>query len=182
LRASFVPPQPIRELRDLTRLRKSLIQDRTRVANRLHKVLEDSGIKLSSVAAKVLGASGRAMLSALMSGTSDPDQLAQLARGKLRNKLPALRQALAGRFRDHHAFLVGQLLAHVDYLDEAVVDLSRRIEELLAPLMAALERLVTIPGVGRRTAEVLIAETGADMSRFPRLKKITATQGNRIRA
>jgi transposase len=167
LRASFVPPQPIRELRDLTRLRKSLIQDRTRVANRLHKVLEDSGIKLSSVAANVLGASGRAMLSALMSGTSDPDQLAQLARGKLRNKLPALRQALAGRFRDHHAFLVGQLLAHVDYLDEAVVDLSRRIEELLAPLMAALERLVTIPGVGRRTAEVLIAETGADMSRFP---------------
>lgn len=107
LRASFVPPQPIRELRDLTRLRKSLIQDSTRVTNRLHKVLEDSGIKLSSVAANVLGASGRAMLSALMSGTSDLDQLAPLARGKLRNKLPALRQALAGRFRDHHAFLVG---------------------------------------------------------------------------
>jgi transposase len=177
LRASFVPPQPIRELRDLTRLRKSLIQDRTRVANRLHKVLEDSGIKLSSVAANVLGASGRAMLSALMSGTSDPDQLAQLARGKLRNKLPALRQALAGRFRDHHAFLVGQLLAHVDYLDEAVVDLSRRIEELLAPLMAALERLVTIPGVGRRTAEVLIAETGADMSRFPSPQHLSSWAG-----
>lgn len=113
LRASFVPPRPIRELRDLTRLRKSLIQDRARVINRLHKVLQDSGIKLSNVATNVLGVSGRAMLSALIGGTNDPDQLAELARGRLRTKLPALRQALSGRFRAHHAFLVGQLLAHI---------------------------------------------------------------------
>jgi len=125
LRASFVLPRPIRELRDLTRLRKSLIQDRTRAANRLHKVLQDAGLKLSSVAANVLGVSGRAMLSALMGGNSDPNQLAELARGRMRNKMPALRQALTGRFRSHHAFLLGQVIAHVDYLDESIIDVSK---------------------------------------------------------
>jgi transposase len=113
IRASFVPPPPLRELRDLTRYRKALIQDRRRAANRLHKVLEDAGIKLAGVATDVLGVSGRAMLTALVEGTTDPAVLADLARGTLRRKLPALRQALAGHFRRHHGFLVSQLLAHL---------------------------------------------------------------------
>jgi transposase len=167
LRGSFVPPVPIRELRDLTRHRKSLIQERTRAANRLHKVLEDAGIKLASVATDILGASGRAMLSALVQGTTNPDVLADLARGRLRTKLPALRQALVGRFRPHHAFLVTQVLTHLDYLDEAIVSLTGQMEALLAPSADALKRLDTIPGVNRRTAEVLVAELGTDMTIFP---------------
>lgn len=167
LRGSFVPPVPIRELRDLTRYRKALIQDRTRVANRLHKALEDAGVKLASVASDILGVSGRAMLEALAQGTTDPEILAELARGRLRGKLPALRTALAGRFRSHHAFLVGQLLAHLDYLDEAIATLSSEIESHLAPFADQLIRLDSIPGINRRTAEVIIAEVGVDMSVFP---------------
>jgi transposase len=167
LRGSFVPPTPIRELRDLTRYRKALIQDRTRVANRLHKALEDAGVKLASVASDILGVSGRAMLEALAQGTTDPVVLADLARGRLRGKLPALRAALAGHFRPHHAFLVAQLLAHLDYIDEAVGTLSMEIESRLAPFAESLSRLDSIPGINRRTAEVIIAEVGADMSAFP---------------
>jgi len=126
VRPSFVPPKPIRELRDLTRYRKALIQERTREAQRLQKVLEDAGIKLGTVASDVLGVSGRAMLDALVSGTHDPAVLAELAKGRLRAKLPALREALEGRFRAHHALLLGELLAHLDYLDEAVERLSPR--------------------------------------------------------
>src|SRR5216117_749051 len=128
IRASFVPPPPVRELRDLTRYRKAVIQDRSRAANRLHKVLEDAGIKLASVATDVLGVSGRAMLTALVEGTTDPTVLADLARGKLRAKLPALRHALTGRFRPHHAFLVGQLLAQLDFLEEAMAQVSAHID------------------------------------------------------
>lgn len=167
LRGSFVPPVPIRELRDVTRYRKSLIEDRTRVANRLHKVLEDAGIKLATVASDILGASGRAMLTALVAGTTDAAVLADLARGRLRAKLPALRDALAGHFRGHHAFLVSQLLAHLDYLDEAVAQISAQVEELVAPFAAARARLDTMPGIDRRTADVLIAELGVDMRVFP---------------
>lgn len=167
IRASFIPPPPLRELRDLTRYRKALIQDRSRAANRLHKVLEDAGIKLAGVATDVLGVSGRAMLAALVEGTTDPEILADLAKGTLRRKLPALRQALAGRFRRHHGFLVSQLLAHLDYLDEAIGTLSTQIEEALAPFAAAARRLDSIPGVSQRTAEVLIAEMGVDMRVFP---------------
>jgi transposase len=167
MRGSFVPPAPIRELRDLTRYRKALIQERTREANRLHKVLEDAGIKLASVASDVLGVSGRAMLEALVAGTTNPDVLADLARGALRKKLPALRQALAGRFRAHHAFLVAQLLAHLDYLEEMVETLSAQIEVVIAPFAEEVARLDTIHGVNRRTAEVIIAEIGVDMSVFP---------------
>jgi transposase len=167
LRGSFVPPAPIRELRDLTRYRKSLIQEQAREANRLHKVLEDTGIKLASVATDILGVSGRAMLEALVRGTTDPAGLAELARGRLRAKLPALRQALAGHFRPHHAFLVSQLLAHLDYLDEAISTLSARLAELMAPFADELARLDTIPGVAQRTAEVVIAELGIDMDQFP---------------
>ncbi len=167
IRGSFVPPAPIRELRDLTRYRKALIQERTRGANRLHKVLEDAGIKLASVASDVLGVSGRAMLEALVTGTTDPDALADLARGALRKKLPALRQALIGRFRAHHAFLVSQLLAHLDYLEEVIDGLSAQIDGVIAPFAEEVARLDTIHGVNKRTAEVIIAEIGADMAVFP---------------
>ncbi|MFQ5962030.1 MAG: IS110 family transposase [Candidatus Methylomirabilales bacterium] len=167
LRGSFVPPRPIRELRDLTRYRKVLIQERTREANRLHKVLEDAGIKLASVATDILGVSGRAMLEALVRGSTDPEVVAELARGTLRKKLPALRQALAGHFRAHHAFVVSEILAHLDYLDEAISRLSERIEEAIAPFAEEVERLDTLHGVSKRTAEVMVAEMGVDMSVFP---------------
>jgi transposase len=167
LRGSFVPPAPIRELRDLTRHRRVLIEERTRAANRLHKLLQDAGIKLASVATNILGVSGRAMLEALVHGTTDPEVLADLARGRLRKKLPALREALTGRFRPHHAFLVSQLLAHMDYLEEAISAVSTEVEGRLAPFAQHLTHLDTIPGIDRRTAEVLIAELGVDMSYFP---------------
>ena len=167
IRSSFVPPPPIRELRDLTRYRKALIEDRTRAVNRLHKVLEDAGVKLASVATNIVGASGLAILRALAEGTTDPAVLAEMARGALRKKLPALRQALHGRFRPHHARLVAQMLAHLDYLDEAIERLNTDVEEALRPFAATLERLDSIPGVSRRTAEVLLAETGGDMRVFP---------------
>lgn len=167
LKGSFVPPKPIRELRDLTRYRKSLIRERQREANRLQKLLEDANIKLASVASDVLGASGRAMLAALCEGSSDPEALSELARGKLRAKLPALRQALEGRFTSHHALIVSHLLSHVDYLDETITSLSAEIEERLRPFKREVELLCTIPGVAQRTAEVMLAEFGPDMSRFP---------------
>ena len=166
VRPSFVPDKPIRELRDLTRYRKALIQERTREAQRLHKVLEDAGIKLSCVATDVLGVSGRAMLDALVAGTHDPEVLADLARGRLREKLPALREALAGHFHSYHRVLVSELLAHLDYLDEAVARLSQEVAQVIAPFEAKLTLLDTIPGVNRRTAEVLVAEIGPDMARF----------------
>ena len=167
LRGSFVPPVPMRELRDLTRYRKTIVQERSRAINRLHKVLEDADIKLASVATDVLGVSGRAMLDALVGGTTDPDALADLARGALRKKLPALRQALSGRFRAHHAFLLSQILAHIDYVEEAIEAISQQVGLLLAPFTEDLERVSTIPGVKQRTAEVVIAEIGVDMSVFP---------------
>jgi transposase len=167
VRPSFVPPKPIRELRDLTRYRKALIQERTREAQRLQKVLEDAGIKLGTVASDVLGVSGRAMLEALVAGTHDPAVLAELAKGRLRAKLPALREALEGRFRAHHALLLGELLAHLDYLDEAIERLSSEVARVVAPFSPLLALLITIPGVSQRTAEVLLAEIGTDMGQFP---------------
>jgi transposase len=134
---------------------------------RLEKVLQDAGIKLSSVATRVLGASGRAMLDALVSGTTDPEVLADLAKARLRTKIPALREALEGHFSNHHAFMVGRILAHIDYLDESIAHLSSHIERVIVPFSEQVELLDTIPGVDRRTAEVLIAEIGTDMSRFP---------------
>jgi transposase len=177
LRGSFVPPPPIRELRDLTRYRKALLQDRTREANRLHKVLQDAGIKLATVATDILGVSGRAMLTALVIGTTDPAVLADLARGALRKKLPALRQALTGRFREHHAFLVTQLLAHLDYLDETIATLSAEIAGHLSPFAPEVTRLQTIPGVKQRTVENLLAEIGVDMTPFPTAGHLTSWAG-----
>lgn len=167
LRGSFVPPKPIRVLRQLTRYRKTQIAERAREANRLHKTLEDTGIKLGCVASDILGASGRSMLDALVSGTSDPEVLAELARGKLRAKLPALREALEGRFEAHHALIIGAILSHLDFLDEQIALLSEAIEEQLRPFAASVELARTITGVAQRTAEVLVAEIGTDMSRFP---------------
>jgi transposase len=167
VRPSFVPPKEIRELRDLTRYRKAQIQERTREAQRLDKILQDAGIKLSSVASRVMGKSGRAMLEALVSGTTDPDVLANLARRRLRSKLPALKDALEGRFARRHALIVGRILAHIDYLDEAIDDLSEEIDRVIAPFADKVELLDTIPGVDKRIAETLIAEFGVDMSRFP---------------
>ena len=166
LQGSFVPPQPIRDLRDLTRYRKQQIGDRTREVNRLHKVLEDAGVKLSSVATDVMGVSGRAMLDGLLHGTTDAAVLAELAKGKLRRKLPALRAALQGRFRAHHALLVGQILGKVDFLDEVITTLTEEIDRLVAPFEPMLANLDTIPGVDRKGAIAIVAETGGDMSRF----------------
>ena len=167
LRGSFVPPAPIREFRATS---PATARPRFRTGRErpiaCRKILEDANIKLSSVATDILGVSGRAMLNALVTGTTDPKLLADLARVVLRKKLPALRQALTGRFRQHHAFLVGQILAHLDYLEESIAETSRRIEEQLRPFAEALERLITIPGVQRRTAEVILAEIGTDMTRF----------------
>ena len=177
LRGSFVPPEPIRDLRDLTRYRQVLVQDRTREVNRLHKLLTDAGIQLANVASNGIGKSGRAMLVALIEGTTDPAVLAALAQGKLRRKLPQLREALAGHFRRHHAILVSQLLAHLDYLDEALVDLTAQIEEALAPFATEAARLDAIPGVGPRTAEILIAELGVDRRQFPTARHAASWAG-----
>src|SRR6266540_1111633 len=167
LKASFVPPKPIRAVRQLTRYRKAQIKERQREANRLHKALEDTGIKLDCVATDILGVSGRAMLDALVAGTTDPEILAELARGKLRAKLPALREALEGRFEAHHALVIGAILAHLDFLDEQIERLSDAIEEQLGPFATGVRLASTITGVAARTAEVMVAEIGTDMSRFP---------------
>jgi transposase len=177
LQRSFVPPKPIRALRNLTRYRKAQIQERQREANRLHKILEDSGIKLDCVASDILGASGRAMLDALVAGTTDPDILAELAKGRLRTKIPALKEALVGRFDRQHALIVSAILAHLDFLDEQIQLLSDEIEAQLAPFAGAVELLCTIPGVQRRTAEAVLAEIGTDMSRFPSQRHLASWAG-----
>jgi transposase len=177
LKANFVPPKPIRELRQLTRYRKTQIAERQREANRLHKALEDTGIKLDCVATDILGASGRAMLDALVQGTTDPDLLAELAKGRLRQKLPQLKEALEGRFDELHALLIGAILAHLDFLDEQIERLSDAIAERLVPFGPAVELLCTIPGVGRRTAENILAEIGADTSVFPSARHLASWAG-----
>lgn len=166
LRASFIPPEPIRELRDLTRSRSIAIRDRTREIQRLEKFLEGSGIKLSSVVSDLTGVSSRAMLEALVAGERDPQVLASLARGTLKSKIPALVDALTGRFKEHHAFMTKLHLGQIDAQTRVVEALTTRIEEAMEPFRTAREFLATIPGVSLRVAEVIIAETGADMSVF----------------
>jgi transposase len=177
LRASFVPPKPIRALRNLTRYRKTQIQERAREANRLHKALEDTGIKLDCVASDILGKSGRLMLDALVAGTTDPGVLADLAKGRLRSKIPALRESLEGRFDHLHAVWIGAILNHLDFLDEQITSLTEAIGEQIAPFEAAVELLCTIPGVQRRNAECIIAEIGVDMSVFPTDKQLASWAG-----
>ncbi|MGH9279255.1 MAG: IS110 family transposase [Acidimicrobiales bacterium] len=166
-RPSFVPPKPIRQLRNLTRYRKAQIDERGREAQRLDKVLQDAGVKLSSVATDIQGRSARDMLEALVAGERDPEVLAQFARGRMRDKRPQLEEALAGRFGAHHALLVRTILAKLDFLEAAIDQLSREIDKVIAPFETELGLLRTIPGVERRAAETILAEIGADMSRFP---------------
>jgi transposase len=171
VRPSFVPPPEIRRLRELTRLRKAEIQERTRTIQRLEKLLQSVGIKLTSVASQAYSVSARAMLEALLAGTSNPNELAELARGPLRAKIPQLREALANRFDlAHHGVLAGQLLAHIDSLDQAIATLDERIAFATAPHAELIELVSTIPGVKQRTAQVLLAECGADMSVFPTVR------------
>jgi transposase len=167
LHGSFVPPPEIRRLRVVTRYRKRLIQLRTSEVQRVEKTLEDAVVKLGSVASSTLTKSGRAMIEALIAGERDPETLAQLSKAKLRNKIPELERALDSRFEDHHAVQLRQLLDHIDWFDATIDTLTGRIETMTQPWSELIERLQTIPGVGRRTAEVIVAETGGDMSRFP---------------
>ena len=166
LKASFVPPEPVRHLRDLTRYRSTLTVERSREAQRLEKELEDAGIKISSVASNILGLSGRAMLAALIDGEDDAQVMAEMARGRMRPKIPALVQALTGNFGEHHSFLCRLHLTRIDELSATIEELSARIDAEMRPFAHQVELLVTIPGVKATTAQVIIAETGGDMTRF----------------
>jgi transposase len=177
VRASFVPPAPIRELRDLTRARTAITRERSREAQRLEKLLEDAGIKLSSVASDILGVSGRAMLEALIDGDHDPVLLADLAKRRLRAKIPALTEALNGRFTAHHAFLGRTHLNLIDQHTAAIEAITERIEEMIEPFSAARQLLITIPGISILTADVVIAQTGADMDHFHTAKDLASWAG-----
>lgn len=166
LRASFIPPKGQRELRDLTRMRSQLIGERTRVVNRLHKVLEDANIQLGAVASNVLGVSGRQMIEALIKGEQDVETMAQMARQRLRAKLPQLRLALEGCVSDHHRFLLKLLLEQHDGIDGQIERLSARIAEVCVPFAPAIAKIVEIPGYDHTSAQNVVAETGAEMSRF----------------
>lgn len=183
LRGSFVPPERVRRLRDVTRYRKKLIQTHTAECQRIHKNLEDAGIKLDSVASDVLGVSGRAMLRALLAGERDPEVLAALAKGTLRRKIPELQKALRGRFVGHHSIMIGIILDHIEHLETAIAALDGEVDsimnepdpdtptdpdgQVITPFAKARDRIDTITGVGKRAAEVIIAEIGIDMTRFP---------------
>ncbi len=167
VRPSFIPDRPTREQRDLARYRRSVVEERGREIQRLHKVLEDAGVKLSSVASSVLTKSGREMIDALVAGQRDPEVLAEMAKGRMRSKIPELKDALAGRFNAHHALLCKAMLARIDQADATIATLTARIEVLLDPHQAAVTLLVGIPGVSYRSAQVILAEIGTDMSRFP---------------
>jgi transposase len=178
LKRSFVPPVGQRELRDLTRTRTSLLQDKARLANRLQKTLEDANIKLGSVASDVLGVSGREMIRALIDGKMSPEQMAELARRQLRLKIPALKEALAGRVSEHHRFMLKFQLDHIEQFEGQIAQLDRRIEEVMTPLdKTALQLLDEIPGIDCRAAQNIIAEIGVDMSRFPSADHLASWAG-----
>lgn len=177
LKPSFIPPAPIRALRELTRYRKSLVQERTQEVNRLHKVLETANIKLASVATDVLGKSGRDMLEALVQGTTNVEILADLARGALRKKIPQLQTALEGRLQAQHRLLLRYLLAHIDFLEATLAHLQQAIEDQLRPLEEAMELVQSIPGIQATAAATILAEIGVDMSRFPSHKHLASWAG-----
>ena len=177
VRGSFVPPEPIRQLRDLTRARTTITRDRAREIQRLEKLLEDAGIKLSSVASDISGVSGRAMLAALIEGERDPAELAELAKRRLRSKIPELTEALTGRFGDHHAFLARVHLDLIDQHSAAIDGLTARIEEVMKPFRGARDLIVSIPGISTLVADVIVAETGADMTRFPSAAHLASWAG-----
>lgn len=177
VRASFVPPEPIRQLRDLTRARTAITRERGREVQRLEKQLEDAGIKLSAVASDIMGVSGRAMLEALINGDRDPAGLAGLAKRRLRSKIPELTEALTGQFTAHHAFLARVHLDLIDQHTAAIEALTSRIEVVMEPFQGFHDLICTIPGISTLTADVIVAETGADMSRFPSAKHLTSWAG-----
>jgi transposase len=177
LTPSFIPPAPIRELRELTRYRKHLVEARAREVNRVQKVLEGANIKLSSVATDVLGKSGRAMLEALIAGEQDPARLSELARGRMRSKRPELQRALDGRLLGQHRILLQHLLAHIDFLDQSIAELEAEIERCLAPFGQAVALAQTLPGIAETAATAIIAELGTDMSRFASDKHVSSWAG-----
>jgi transposase len=177
VRGSCVPPATIRELRDLTRARSLMTRERGREIQRLEKLLEDAGIKLSSVASDITGVSGRLMLQALIDGQRDPDVLADLAKRRLRVKIPELTEALTGRFTEHHAFLARMHLEVVDQRTRQIEELNTRIEVVMEPFQPFASLIRTIPGIGQRCAEVIVAETGADMTIFPTAAHLTSWAG-----
>jgi transposase len=177
LRGSFIPPRPLRELRDLTRYRSELVPDRVRLVNRLHKVLEDANLKLAMVATDVMGVSGRAIFTALLGGETDPEHLADLARGTLQKKRAQLEQALHGQFRPHHAFLLAELLSQIDALEAAEERVTAELDTRLQAEADALAYLDTIPGVNRRIAQIIVAEIGTDVGRFPSAKHLASWAG-----
>ncbi|MGQ0680650.1 MAG: IS110 family transposase, partial [Actinomycetota bacterium] len=177
VKPSFIPDKPIRELRDLTRYRRVQIEERGREAQRLDKVLQDAGIKLSSVASDVLGRSGRDMLVAMVAGTTDPQILSEMARGKLKDKIGLLNKALEGRFTTHHGLIVGQILSKLDFLEELIEMLSEQIDKVISPFEWAVELLDTTTGIDRRNAQGIIAEIGVDMSRFGSDKQLASWAG-----
>jgi transposase len=177
LRPSFIPDRPQRELRELTRTRISLIQDRAAVVKRLHKTLQGANIKLTSMVSDLTGVSAREMLERMVGGESDPTVLAQCARGTRRAKIPQLEQALAGRCGPHQRFLVAQHLAHIDFLDDAIARLSAEVAQRLAPFQDQIARIDTVPGLNQRAIEGVLAEIGTDMGRFPSDDHLTAWAG-----
>ena len=178
VRGSFVPPAPIRQLRDLTRARTMMTRERGREIQRLEKLLEDAGIKLSSVASDITGVSGRLMLQALIDGQRDPAVLADLAKRRLRAKIPELTEALTGRFSEHHAFLARMYLDVIDQRTRQIEELNTRIEVVMEPFRSFCDLIGTIPGIGQRCAEVIVAETGADMSIFPTAAHLASWAGH----
>ena len=177
LKASFVPPLGQRELRELTRYRSTFVRERATLSNRVQKVLESANIKLGNVASNVLGVSGRAMLNALIEGQATPSQMAELAKGRLREKREELIQALEGRIKAHHRFVLAELLCQIDNLDEAIARFDKQVEEYCRPFEEAVNLLDTIPGVGRETAENIVSEIGTDMSRFPTADHLASWAG-----
>jgi transposase len=177
VRPSFVPPPEIRELREITRYRKTQVDARAREIQRLEKVLQDAGIKLTSVASAVWSVSSREMIEALIAGTRDPAILAQMAKGTMRKKIDRLEEALSGHFGEHHAIVCRQIIDHIDFLDRSIAALTEEVTTRLAPFEAAVAIVTSLPGISRRTAEVIVAETGADMSRFPTAGQLCAWAG-----
>jgi transposase len=174
---SFVPPRAVRELRDVTRYRRRIVEEAGREWQRVQKLLEDAQVKLDSVVSDITGVSSRLILNALCEGERDPEVLADLAKKKLRAKIPQLREAVPGRFNQHHAVLLDELLAHIDYLAGVEARLDARVDDLIGPFVAARDLLVTIPGVKKRTAEIIIAEIGIDMERFPTAQHLASWAG-----